>query len=530
MRRRPVAGRPVIEVTMVRTVYVNADVWTMDPEVPHADSFSTEGGMVTEVPAGRRGSGAAVDLGGRAVVPGFTDSHVHFAGFSLSLDRVDVTGVRHLGRAIELIGKKVKVPGEWVRGRGFVLGGFEGMRFPASRDLDRAAPENPAAISSFDGHALWANTLAMKAAGITRATPDPAGGRMERDEDGEPTGIFLENAVRLVLDAVPKPGVEETERAMAKGQEAALSLGVTAVHSFEKADSLRALGRLSAGGRLVVRAAHYIDESETDAYSACGLEAGFGDRRLKVVGVKAYADGALNVQTAFMLEPYEGGGGRGILLMDSGQVAGLVEHAGAMRMPVAIHAIGDAAVREVASGISRARASGPFPHRIEHAQHVDPGDVALIASCGAAVSMQPVHLCFDLEPIDRYLGCRGVSAYAIRSLLDAGVTVAFGSDAPIAPMNPLFGIHAAVNRHDLEGRPDGGWHPEQAVTLREALACFTCMPARLTADLSWRGTLAPGKVADFAVLSEPLTGLPLAEIRKLRVERTHVDGNEVFSG
>ncbi len=514
---------------MDRTVFTNADAWTSDPDRPRTASFAIEGGTVSEVPARARGGDAVVDLKGRAVVPGFTDSHVHFGAFSLSLGRIDITGVRSLDRALEIIGRKVRIPGEWVRGRGFVLGGFEGIRFPSKRDLDRAVPDGPAAISSFDGHALWANTAALEAAGITRATPDPEGGRIERDAEGEPTGIMLENAVDLVLGRVPKPGPEALARAMEKGQEAALSLGVTAVHSFEKADSLRALQRVNAAGRLRIRVAHYIDETETGAFAASGVESGFGDRRVRVAGVKAYADGALNVQTACMLEPYGDPGGRGMLLMDSRRLAGLVAEAGGMRMPVAVHAIGDAAVREVLDAFCAAGCGSALPCRMEHAQHVDPSDVARFASCGAAASMQPVHLCYDMDPVDRHLGGRGRFAYVFRSMLDAGVKVAFGSDAPIAPMNPMFGLHAAVNRQDLEGRPEGGWHPEQRISLPEALACFTSAPAALTGDSHWRGTITAGKAADFVVLSRPLEGLPPSEIRKIRVERTYIDGQEVFS-
>ncbi len=514
--------------TARKTVFINADVWTMDSARPRADSFSFENGIVASVPCRRRKGVEVIDLRGCAVLPGFTDSHAHFANFSLSLDRIDMTGVTDLEKALDLVRAKAKRPGEWIRGRGFVKGGFKGMRFPTRIDLDRAAQDYPAAISSFDGHAMWVNTLALSMAEINRNTPNPSGGEIERDESGEPTGILLENAVKLMMDAIPKPDPDSLARSMEAGQEKALSLGVTALHNFEKAEAFRALQRLHSPGKLRLNVCHYIDEQELDAFATAGVEAGFGDRSLRVIGVKSYADGALNVQTAYMLEPYGSEGGRGILLRDSKAISDLRRRARSMGMPLAVHAIGDAAVKEVVSAFSDRMPGSRFPDRIEHVQHLDSADVARIAASGTAASMQPVHLCYDMDPIDRHLAGRSAFAYMFRSLLDAGVRVAFGSDAPIAPMNPILGLHAAVNRQKQDGSPAGGWHAEQKIGLSEAVACYTSAPAKLTCDFDMRGSITPGKAADFVVLSEPLSGLDSTRISEIRVEQTWIAGEKVF--
>jgi predicted amidohydrolase YtcJ len=515
---------------MARTIVTGADVLTFDRALPRTDSFAFEDGRIVEVPAAGPRQGAEVlDLGGRTVLPGFTDSHIHFAGFSLSLDRIDLGGVRHLEEALRRVGERAGRPGEWILGRGFVIGGFEGIRFPTRDDLDRAAPDNPVAISSFDGHALWVNSRALEAAGIGPDTPDPPGGEIERDAGGVPTGILKENAADALSERIPKPDAEALSRIMEKGQARLHALGLTAIHNIEKDLAFRALQDLKARGKLRLRVCHFLQAAELDAARDEGRKGGHGDAWLRLLGVKAYADGALNVQTAWMLEPYGPERTRGIRVNPPETLAGIRDRGLELGMPLIVHAIGDAAVRMTVDVLAEAPAAGAAAsHRIEHAQHVDPRDIPRMAAGGLSASVQPVHLCYDLDPIERHLGDRGRWAYPLASLRKAGVPLLFGSDAPIAPPNPFWGLHAAVNRQRLDGTPGEGWVPSERMELGDALSSAIHSPAVYAGEGDRRGAIAAGRVADFVVVDRAPDRVPPAEIKDIAVLRTVVGGETVF--
>jgi predicted amidohydrolase YtcJ len=506
------------------TVVDRAQVRTLDPDRPMTDVLAFHKGVIVDPPAPSPGSVTVIDARGRAVLPGFTDSHIHFAAYSRSLDRFHIGGVKDLAEALAVVKARTGTPGAWILGRGFVINGFSGLRFPTREHLDSAAPENPVVVSSFDGHVLWVNSLALAAAGIDRRTPDPEGGKIERDDQGEPTGILLENAVKLLRDVIPVP--EDLTPFLTRGLAELHALGITAIHNFERASAFRGLGRLRAQGKLTLRVTHAIDAEELPLARALGIEGGLGDEFLQLLGVKAYADGALNVRTAWMLAPYGPEATRGMRVIEPDALRSLHEQAGALRMPLAVHAIGDAAVKMVVDVFSRPSES-PFPSRVEHAQHLDPADIPRLAASGAAASMQPVHLFYDMDPIEEHLADRRGNAYMFRSLFRAGVPLVFGSDAPIAPPNPFLGLHAAVRRQKQDTAGDG-WTMEEALTLEEALGCYTRNPARITGQGDWRGTLVPGKKADFVILDRPWDDLLEGDLHDIRVDMTFVNGECVY--
>jgi predicted amidohydrolase YtcJ len=300
------------------------------------------------------------------------------------------------------------------------------------------------------------------------------------------------------------------------------------VHNLERKKALRAFLRMKTADALKLRIRYFIAEEEIDAAESLGIEAGLGDDLLRITGVKAYADGSLLSETAHMLAPYGKAGKRGIPVADVPHLEALIRKAGALRLPIVVHAIGDAANRGVLDAVERAQMKTLTPYRIEHAQHLHPDDLGRFAPLGVVASMQPIHLSFDLDQVDRALGDRGPGAYRLRSLLDSGARLVFGSDAPIADPDPWLGVHAAVNRVRFDGTPAGGWYPKERITVAEAIRGYTRTPAEVAGDGARRGTLEAGKTADLCVLDRDPFRIPLQTLRDVNVEMTVFGGEVVF--
>ncbi|MCU0723294.1 MAG: amidohydrolase [Planctomycetes bacterium] len=509
----------------------NASVRTMDNAGTVASSVLIKGDRILHVGEARgrpKVSARRIDLGGKCVLPGFTDSHAHLAAFSAGLARIDLRKFATLDEALEEVRRRAAraAAGEWVLGRGWVFRGWGLAGFPERRMLDKVSPDVPVALSSVDGHVLWVNTAALREAGIRRGSPDPEGGEIERGPDGEPTGILKERAADLLKDAIPAEPPDRLAAAVEAGQSALHALGVTSVHDPEKRKALRAFTRLNREGKLKLRLRYFLDEGEVESAGNVGLEAGFGDDRLRIVGVKAYADGAVLAETAHMLEPYGQTRTRGIPTATPDSLGRTIRAAADLGLPLCVHAIGDAANRAVLEAFERDARPLPFPYRIEHAQHLDAADVPRFGAHGVVASMQPIHLPLDREQIDRALGARGAGAYRFRSLLDSGARLVFGSDAPVADPDPWLGIHAAVNRTRPDGTPAGGWYPAERITLLEAVRAYTRTPAEVAGDGASRGTIEAGKTADLCVVSPDPFEIPPAELKDVRAEMT-IFGGEV---
>jgi hypothetical protein len=470
-----------------------------------------------------------VDLKGRLVVPGFTDSHVHLASFAQSRRQVDLRSAGSLEEALHLVGTRVRrlPPGQWITGGRFDRNRW-GAQMPTRHDLDRVAPSHPVALSSRDGHSLWANSLALRKCRIAAKTLCPSGGSVVCDARGQPTGMLLERATALVYGspAFRRPDVDEGDLAWAL--RFLLRRGITSIHAMDDVSVLTKLQQLREAGRLHQRVAIYLPFSALDDLKTAGIRSGFGDEWIRIGGLKLFVDGALGSQTAWLFEPYCGSaaGDRGIPVMSGKELREAVRSAAEAGFACAIHAIGDRANAEALTAIEAAREYRTrLPHRVEHAQLVRPEDLSRFRHADIVASMQPCHILGDIEPAERHWGERSRYAYPIRSLMRAGTMLAFGSDAPVETADPLAGIYAAVCRQDRQGRPDGGWYrKEEGVSVGEAVNAYSAGPAFATGEDQYKGHLRMGDLADLVVLSDDITKLDGGSLLEARVDMTIAGG------
>ncbi len=526
-------------------VLYNGRIYTMDRANPHAQAVAIAGNRIVAVGDDAQvlcllaPGGEAVDLGGRTVVPGLTDSHIHFVEYALRLTRLDLSGIVSRAETVRRVAERARIarPGEWLLGGGWDRNLWEDPSFPTKEALDSVAPHNPVALSSKDGHSLWANSLALARAGVSAETPSPAGGEIEREPGtGEPTGILKERAKRLVTNVIEKPSLKAIQAALKVAATNAQRAGLTGIHDCEDELAFAAFQELSNKGELGLRVLMHIPARNLDDAIGLGLRTGFGNEKLRVGGVKMFADGALGSRTAAMLAPYQDEPlNLGIGVTSKEEMRELVSKASRAGISAAIHAIGDRANRDVLDVLEESRQSGQgmgLRHRIEHVQLLHPADVPRLAKLGIIASMQPVHATSDMDMVERHWGEeRGRGAYAWRSLLDAGTLLAFGSDCPVESLDPLAGIHAAVTRRRADGTPGPeGWHPEQRVTVQDAVRAYTLGAAYASGEEREKGSITPGKLADLVVLSRDIFVVPAMSILGTEVEATILGGQFVYRG
>jgi hypothetical protein len=526
---------------MKQLVLYNANVYTMDPARPRAKALAIAGNQIVavgddaEMKALLRSGEQAVDLGGRTVLPAFADSHLHFMSWGLSLRQIDLAGVPTLEEALARVRERAEGTrnGEWLTGRGWDHSLWSGGNFPTRHGLDGVAPNHPVWLRRKCGHVGWANSRALDLAGITAETPDPPGGKIERTASGAPTGILKETAMDLVSSLIAEPSLAEATEAIRAATAAAHRHGLVNVHTMEGPDALRAFQQLHAGGELEVRVLIQIPEENLDAAVRLGLRSGLGDQRLRIGGVKIFADGALGARTAAMLAPYEGEPDNlGIAISDAAALTAMVRQASRAGLAAFVHAIGDRANRDVLNAVEASRRAGEglqLRHRIEHVQILHPNDVPRLARLGVVASMQPLHATQDMLLADALWGKRCTGAYAWRSLLQSGAVLAFGSDAPVEDLSVLAGIHAAVTRRRPDGSPGpDGWIPQERLTAAQAVRAYTLGAAYASGEEAIKGSLAPGKLADAAVLSRDILTIPAEEILETEVVATLLDGQFVY--
>lgn len=518
-------------------VLSNARIYTVDDRNPFAEAMAIRDGRVLAVGRGADvdplvGPGSRrVDLGGRTVIPGLIDAHLHLLSFGLTLAEVDLQGVASVEGAIGLVNTAVRRarPGEWLQGTGWDRNLFG--RLPTRHELDRVAPDNPVLLASKDLHALWVNSRALEIAGIGPESEDPPDGEIVRDPaTGLPTGVLKEGARAPLFRAVPAPSDERCEAAVAGALRIAASKGLTGLQSFEEAATFRALQRLRSRGQLALRVCCHLWKDGLEHAIDLGLLTGFGDEWLRLGHLKLFLDGALGSQTAYMLEPYTGTEYLGIQTISREEFRGLVLRAAEAGIATAVHAIGDAANRIALDVYAETagvwRAAG-LRQRIEHVQLLGPGDAERLGALGVIASMQPSHATADWQVAERHWSDRTERAYAWRTVLGAGAPLAFGSDCPVEQIDPISGLYAAVTRLTPSGLPEGGWHPEQRLTLPEALKAYTLGAAYASGEESIKGSLESGKLADFVVLSrDPFAGPPEA-LLETQIEATVVGGRVV---
>ena len=531
--RRP--GPPTAPV-----LYTGATVYRAWDAGPAVAAILVEGGGVRFVGDEREARALApearvVDLAGTVVVPGLTDAHGHVRGLGALRRALDVRGLSK-----EEILARVKsraaaaAPGEWIRGRNWDQNRWADTSFPTAAALGAAAPKTPVVLWRVDGHAIWANAAALRAAGITKGTGDPPGGRIERLEDGSPAGVLVDNAMALVTRAIPEPGPDEIRRDILAGLEACAKAGLTGVGeaSGSPLGDLAIFESLAREGKLPIRVYATVGPKALDTMLARGpiLEG-----RLTVRALKIVADGALGSRGAALLEDYsDAPGNRGLDVTAPGETERLAEKALRGGFQVWTHAIGDRANRVTLDAYEKALAAvhplDPRP-RIEHVQILTPPDAERFGKLGVIASVQPTHATSDMPWAETRIGKGRIEgSYAWRTLLKSGAHLAGGSDFPVESENPLLGIYAAVTRQDLSGHPPGGWRREQALTRAEALRLFTADNAYAEFAETRRGRIAPGYDADFTVLDRDIVSekTPDAEIPKAKVRMTVVGGEVVY--
>ena len=539
----PRAEAPAANAAAADLVLRNGAIATMDTAAPRARAIAVRAGRIValgddaDVRAFIGPHTRVVDLAGRSVVPALTDAHAHLYGLGLALARVDLRGCTSPDACAARARDAADAADEWILGRGWDQNLFEGKAFPVHATLDAVAKERPVWLRRVDGHAGWANAVAMRRAGITRDTPDPSGGRVVRDASGEATGVFVDNAMDLVEHVMPSPSPAARQRAILRGQAHVLARGLTEVHEMGIDDATAdAYRELEHAGKLCVRV--YAFASGDDAASieralARAPEPSRPDARFAMRGVKLYADGALGSRGAALLEPYSDDPGNvGLVITPPDLLERTAKRALERGFQIAVHAIGDRANHMVLDAYARAGCASARDHRfrIEHAQIVALTDIARFRELGVIASMQPMHATSDMPWAEARVGrSRLPGAYAWRRFLDAGVTLIGGSDFPVEEVEPLGGnVFAAVTRTDARGEPRGGWLPDQRLSLEEALRAFTVSASFGAFEEAWRGRAAVGQVADLTVLDRDVLGSDFFELRRARVDLTIVGGHVEF--
>ncbi|HEY0099931.1 MAG TPA: amidohydrolase [Pyrinomonadaceae bacterium] len=563
----------------VSLVLTNGKIFTADARGTLAEAVAIEAdrivavGTNAEINRAYRGA-RTIDLRGRLVTPGFNDAHLHFIGGGLSLLRVELVGARTLEEAKARIAAKVReLPaGAWILGRGWdhtLWGG----QWPTKADLDAVAPNNPVYVQRVDGHVSWANSLALKQAGVTRETPVPEGGEILRDQDGQPTGILKETAAGLVGRVVPQPSRAERMQAAERALAEARRYGITSIQDNSGYESIELYRELLQAGKLTVRVAEWQNFEDTverlKAQRAEFASFKIDPLRIRLTALKGYVDGTLGSRTAAMLAPFaDDPHNSGIPRRPPEELTRMIVERDAAGFQIALHAIGDRANRMALDGFKAARsirdekpAQAPSPepavrqanpakpgdtqaaradieneaglnkfrHRIEHSQVVAPSDFARFRSLGVVASMQPSHAISDKRWAQDRLGeYRVQGAYAWHKMQAHGVHVAFGTDWPVEPINPYLGLYAAVTRRSTEGDPAGGWWPQERLSIAEAIRCYTAGSAYASFEEEQKGQLAPGMLADLVVHSRDLLTIKPGEILQTEAAITILGGRVVY--
>lgn len=555
-------------------LYVNGHVYTMDVKNSEADAFAVREGRIVAVGSTEDlkksiRPNQVVDLQGKTVLPGFIDSHAHLMGLGIAKLTIDLVGASSEAQIASLVGERVKKsePGQWVRGRGWDQNLWQSRRFPSHLVLDKASPDNPVLLIRVDGHAAWANKSALVLAGITKQTPDTAGGKILRDSDGNPTGVFVDNAMNLITRVLPPPTERESEEAVKLAVHECLKYGIVSMHDMGVDwEDIERYKRLIDRDEFPFRVYAAVDGAGETWDRFMGKIPsefekkpiiGYGGNRLTVRALKLYIDGALGSRGAAMLEPYsDDPGNRGLTVTDEKSLRQSVEEALSHGFQVCTHAIGDRGnniVLSIYEAALRQHPAADLRLRIEHAQVLALDDIPRFKQLGVLPCMQPTHCTSDMYWAEARVGASRIrGAYAWRSLLDAGVIIPGGSDFPVESPNPLLGIYAAVTRQDRFGRPrnaddvradfqmsdegvrdpqafDGGWYASQKMNRIEAVRAFTTWAAFAGFQERFLCSLEKGKLADFVILSKDVFEIPAEQILTTVVEKTYVGGREAYA-
>ncbi|MBK8813089.1 MAG: amidohydrolase [Acidobacteria bacterium] len=522
-------------------IVFNANVRTLDRSKPTAQAFAVLNGRIVAVGttaeikllAGPKTE--RIDAGGKLVIPGFNDAHVHFLDGGAGLSSVDLRDAKTPAEFVERIRRfAATLPkGRWIQNGNWDHENWTPNDLPTAAMIDAVTPDNPVFINRLDGHMSLANSLAMKLAGVDRNTKEVAGGEIVRDKDGNPTGVFKDEAMGYINRVIPAFSYAERVDYLTAATNYAASLGVTSVQDMSAGSDIGVLQDLARNGKLKTRVYAVSPLGDWRRWSNTGVTRAFGDPLLRVGGLKGFADGSLGSTTAWFYEPYlDKPDSRGLAIEDPERTYGYVSAADKAGLQVMIHAIGDRANDEIVKIYEKvAKENGPRDRRfrIEHSQHLNDGLIKRFAAANVIASMQPFHVIDDGRWAWKRLDQKRLNGtYAFRTLLDSGARLAFGTDWFVAPLNPMFGIYAAVTRRTLDDKNPNGWIPEQKISVEEALRAYTEGSAYAEFQENEKGTLAVGKLADFVVLSNDIFKIDPNAIGQVKVLRTVMNGRTVF--
>ncbi|HYM80783.1 MAG TPA: amidohydrolase [Candidatus Limnocylindria bacterium] len=526
--------------TTADLVITGGKLWSHGAPLRGADALAVAGGRILALaplpeiepligPRTRR-----VDAAGGTVTPGITDAHIHLVQWGVARGELRLEGLRSRSDVLAAVTEHVRTHPSLPVAVGRGWDARDWTEPPELAALDRATGSRPVLLHSRDFHALWVNRAALERAGVTSTTADPAGGRFERDAAGELTGVVREHAVRRFAELMPAPSFDSLLASTRSAASALLAEGVTCVHDFEGPRDLPVVRALAQGEGPRVRALMNLSHDGLEPALGLGLGSGVGDDDFRLGAIKLFADGTLGSRTAAMLDPYDDSDERGLDLIPAAELEALVKRAFAGGLAVAVHAIGDRAVRHALDAFAAAAATPSrtprLASRIEHAQLVHPTDVVRFAALGVVASMQPVHCTSDLELVERHWSRRREHSYPWRSLLASGARLAFGSDAPVEPPSVAHGLQAAVSRRRPDGTPAVGFVPGECVDLDAALTAYTETPARLAGQWPRLGCLAAGALADVVVWSDDLHRTPPERLHEVKPAATVLAGEIVHLG
>ena len=537
--------RPVQPPRKADLILTNASVWTVDRAMPRAEAIAVQGdrivavGTMKVVDEWRTPDTRVIDLRGRTVIPGFNDAHIHLLDGGMQLDELDLKDSKSSGEFARRIGERAAATpkGEWVLGGNWDEQAWTPAELPSRDLIDKLTGETPVFLGRYDMHMALANSAALKLAGVTGATKEPAGGAIVKDARGNPTGLLKDAAMGLVYRVIPPASQERRLRAIKRALAHMASLGVTSVQDMGPSSgdveiyrSLATKGELTTRIRVAPLLVSWVAHAQEG--SATPADTPF----VRAGAVKAFADGSLGSTTAFFFEPYSDAPGQYGLLADEMQpIEGMrarMLQADKAGQQLCIHAIGDRAnsmVLDLYGEVAAANGARDRRFRIEHAQHIAPKDLARFAKLGVIASVEPYHAIDDGRWAERRIGAeRAKTTYPFRSFLDQGVKLAIGTDWPVAPLTPLPAVYAAVTRATLDGKRPDGWVPEQKITLAEAIEGYTLGAAYAEFQEDAKGSITVGKLADVAVLSDdPFVTSP-ASLRDIVVELTIMGGKITF--
>ncbi len=528
-------------------IVTNARIWTVDKTRPNAEAMAVLGdrivavGSAAEVDTWHGPKTKVLDAQGKLLLPGFNDAHVHFVDGGDHLSAVQLKDAATPEEFVRKIGERAKATpkGEWVIGGDWDEQKWSPANLPTKELIDPVTPDTPVWVNRYDGHESLANSVVLQLAGITAKTADPAGGEIVRDAQGNPTGVLKDAAQELVNKVMPPMTPVHRMKAIDQALDHAASLGVTSVQDMNPSyDDVHAYAELQEQGALTVRIYAAPMETGWKDQAKVGIRRGFGSSLLRMGAVKGYADGSLGSETAYFFDAYTDAPEKHGLLSDEMHPVSAMQQrlrgADAAGLQICIHAIGDRAISitlDMFTQIEKANGKRDRRWRIEHSQHMAAKDFVRYSRLGVIASVQPYHAIDDGRWAEGRIGPERIKrTYAFRTFLENGVRLAFGTDWSVAPLSPMWSIYAAVTRATLDGKNPGGWVPEQKLTVAEAIEAYTVGSAYAEFQEKDKGSITPGKLADFVVLSDDIFKIPQASIKNVRVEATFLGGKLVYGG